>query len=525
MAAPNLTAAQIFERTGVWPASAIPGGGGGGSFISAAPSLKDGFLSAVARTGLSPVRNFQFGTSGTPLGSPLPIKNFGPGVTADPSVIPITSLADLATYFNDFEDGTGLNTINSEIQRFQPFNSANHVFASDRLNLQALLPGGAWAPLITQAVGTVNLNNTANPIANLGLANTTGLRLGQVVAVEFKGLYVISAIVVDTSVSLTNFPSSPTTAQTNNLIAWLPIDSAALTVASANGTTLTFASVPAAIQAAAPGAYQIGFSNSGGPLQRAADSRVQSATATTVTTDQPCTSFTLGIGTLILFVPTITSGQIWTKDSFDITSPDCFFAVQGTFNLFNGPGSSDFNTNNPIISTLAQLAAVPADFPWGAVCSFWTYGANDPAGQLWQHNSAEMDFFEIFENITSGIFQIVGGDSNSPAPTKGVISTRIIGGWAQGSSGFLKTPFSLAGDHTFGFIYTGGRTYRYVDDVLWQYSHFEWYSSAASQVGCDLQIGALNFGQAANFLFPQSPAGFANSMFGIKNIKVWYAPQ
>src|SRR5580700_3190588 len=141
----------------ITPASvaALGGGGGGaGTLGQQSLSLRTNFNTWIAANASNYlVANYQFGTGAVG----------GPGITT------IANTTQLAQYFNPFQDFTEQTSINSEIQRYQPFNSTNHVFNLNNLTLQCVNPNGDWnCTAITQIAGTVNLNNTPTPIANLG---------------------------------------------------------------------------------------------------------------------------------------------------------------------------------------------------------------------------------------------------------------------------------------------------------------------------------------------------------------------
>lgn len=469
------------------------------AFGIGALSLRETFSGAMAKRRLDPVKQYIFGTNTYP----------ADGVT------PVRDLNDLALYFNAFESGTDQQTINGEIQRYMPFSAGNHIFGTDRLNLKATLPGGAWATQVTTGSGTINLNGTSTVIANLGLANTTGLRVGQLVAVRSKGTYYISALVTDTSVTLTALANSPTSSVSGGLLVWLPIDSAVTTTTvNSGGTVLTFGGgVPAAVA----NGMQLGYVNSGQVLNRNADYRVQSFDATTVTLTLALTSLTLASGTRILFFPAINSAQIWTKDTYDITSPDYFFATEGEFNLFNGPGSADYDING--IATAAAYASVPTDFPWGGFLAFWCFGA-DPDG-LFQSNTSEADIAEMYMSTTNGPRYWLGNNSGSNTNFSSLFQ-RLTGGWVNGSSGFQISPTSLAGNRKFSFIYHNGKTYRFIDDYLVKADWWEWYSTAPLQVGVNLSTGSISSNYGANIMFPMAPANFDNMNFAVKSLKFWY---
>lgn len=468
---------------------------GGQSLGSQSLGLNATFLGSVVNAPL--VSNWAFGTA----------------APSDPTAISIHDVASLTEFFNPLEDFTGSITINSEIETYATsFSTANFVFQSDRLNLQGLNPNSDWNNLVTQVSTSVNLNNTSTVIANLGLANTTGLRTGQIVAVQGKGLYAISAIVVDTSVTLQAVSGSPTTAVTSGLIFWLNVDSALLTVSLVNGTNLaTFAATPAGVNG-----KQVCFAGGTNPIARQTDYRVATSDATTVTLDRNWVDVTVGIGTRLLFLPVVVSGQIWSKSQYDITNPQSFFAMEIDLVMLGGSNT----TNISGVNTLAAFNALPTDVPWGAWPTFWNYSAADPLGVIKSQSISEIDVLELFFGTTTSYLQVTGTNHGDNI---GIRFNKTDNGWSFNSTtGFVTAPFALTGEHKWQLIFTNGRTYRFVDNILWKVDSYEWAGQYAIQIACNLAIGSLLPAFASNVLFPQAVTNFPSLTLGIKTLKAWY---
>jgi hypothetical protein len=442
---------------------------------------------------------------------------FGTGVASAPGVTPIRNLTDLAVYFNPLEDFTNLITINGEIQRYQAFNSSNHAFLTDRLNLWGLNPNADWNVQVSQVSTSVNLNGTSTVIANLGLANTTGLRVGQVVVVEAKGTYYISALVVNTSVTLTQLGGSPTSAVTSGLIFWLNVDSAVTTVDyTINvGVTLTFAATPAGVNG-----RQMALYDGSLVISRNNDYRIVAADATTVTLNTPWSYSNITAGGRILFIPVVTSGQIWSKQQIDITNPQTFFAAQADVELLSGP-SREVRTLG--VTTLAAFNALPNDVPWGAWPAFWCYSADN--GTDLSTSIAEIDIVEIMYSESQDIANLNSGNAGGAATQ--VRFTKTNAGWAYNSTFGISSKTdgtTFAGAHKWQLIHTNGATYRFWDGVLYNVKAFQWAGQRALQFSAGLAVGSIKQNLASNVLFPMFPTSFNGMNLGVKSIKIWYQP-
>jgi len=454
--------------------------------------------------------------SGTVASAPL-VSNwaFGTAAPSDPTATHVSDLTTLAASFTPVQDFTQQIAIQSQIEAYQPFNVNNFAFQTDRMNILALNPNSDWAMQVTQVSTSVNLNNTATVIANLGLANTTGLRVNQLVGVQGKGLYVISAIVTNTSVTLLAIVSSPTTAATSGLIFWMNIDSAPLSVAQSTGTpTMTFAAMPTGMNG-----RQVAFAGSTNALNRDKDYRILTSDATTLTLDQNWTYGALANATRILFIPVVTSGQIWSIPQYDLTNPQTFFAMELSVSLLAGSATANLLG----VNTMAEFNAIPTDTPWGAWPAFWMYSGADPHGVVKSQSVSEIDMFEMF-NSTTANSQMVAGTNHGVTPGRNVF-VKTDNGWSYSTtSTFTTGPTSTTwvGDHKYQLIFTNGKTYRFVDDILWKADTFEWDGQYAAQLACNLSVGSILPAYVSNVMFPMATTNFPAYVYGIKTIKAWY---
>jgi hypothetical protein len=438
---------------------------------------------------------------------------FGSSAAAGPGITPITNLTQLAQFFNPLEDFTGSTTINSEIQRYQSFNSSNHQFQTNSLQLNALNPNGDWNCQMSQISGTVNLNNTATAIANLGLANTTGLQVGQMVCIARSGTYMISAFVANTSVTLQSIGNSPTTAQTTGVAYFLPVVSFVLSADYVPGNT--FFSVVALPAITNINGMQLAQYNGGIVLQRNADYRVTTASGTTVNFNQQWTVGGLPSGTRMWCLPVVTSGQIWSQLQIDITNPQTFFALECHVNNYGATTANTLNAN-----TLAEVQALPANTPWGAWSTFWCYSADDGNSTAETGSSSEIDVLEPQVSLTQGIQQANTGNNAGT-----VVMIKADSGWINFFESFIhgKTDgTNFAGDHLWQLIFCNGYTYKFFDGILIQVQTFIWNSQHPLQFGFDLAAGSVIEGYGANILFPNATTNFANIISNIEWIKVWY---
>jgi hypothetical protein len=492
------------------------GGGGAGTLGQQSLSLRTNFNTWIAANASDfLVADYQFGSAVVP----------APGVTA------ITNETQLAQYFNPFEDFTAETSINSEIQRYQPFNNANHVFNANNLTLQAVNPNGDWnCTAITQISGTVELNNTPTAIANLGLANTAAVQLGQMCAIQggggVGGNYYITAIVANTSVTLQALPGSPTapvSGGSTGLIFWLPVVGVALSATyDDGGDQFTFASVPPFVQEGmALGVYNSPLS--GTTLNRSADWLVTNITGNVVTFAPAMTGLpNLAVGQIIWFLPHVTSGQIWSQLQLDMTNYQAFFAFEVNMTTLDSITTlTAVGTDGQL--TLAEFNAFPNTTPLGAWFSDWCYSANDGNSAAETSSASELDMQELQVGCTQDITYMNEGDVSDEATL--VLFGKNDSGWSyQTAFGIARCPAgtTFVGEHLYQCIVTNGFAYRFLDGVLYSAKQFVWTNQRPMQFAVNIACGGLDAALMGNTIFPNNTAGFAAINVAISEIKVWY---
>lgn len=443
---------------------------------------------------------------------------FGSGATSDGVSTPIRDLSELATHFNAFEDFTGMSTINGEMQRYKAFNSQNHEFVADKLNLVGLNHTPV-SSIIGVGDGTgYTPNGTADiAIARLGLANTNGIEVGRLVAMQYTGIGYISAVTANTSVRITPLSGTATSQVYNNLVVFLNSYTAVLSGAHTAGTDqLVFGAgnIPSGVTTG----MQVCLYESPNTIARDNDYRIQAIDTVTgtITLDRVTTWGNKAAATRFVFIPAITSGQIWTKSSWDISSPDCFYAVELDCDIL--VDAPKFQTQN--INTIAGYNAAPADVPWGAWPALWGYSADDGSGLT--ASASEIDLLELWWSTTSGQRAYLGNNLSGSNMANMFMKTN--GGWST-YSGLNNAPNDGIGFQRrvkIQFIYTASGTYRYVDGVLIKADRYEWTSPRAVQLGINLAVGTIARGYAANISFPLQSTNFNNMKFGVRSLKVWH---
>ena len=489
-----------------------PGGGGAGSLGQQNLSIRTANFSAtVAQAPM--IANYQFGSSAVG----------GPGITT------ITNLTDLANSFNPFEDFTALTTINSEIERYQPFNSTNFVFNPTNMLLQGVNPNNDWQVSQVSQCGGFTAG-AATPIANLGLANTNNVQKGQIACVQGGGIggtYYVTALVANTSVTLTALTGSPGTQTSTGLIFWMPIVGVALSATCAVGaTTMTFASLPSFVKIG----MQIAWFNvpiTGLIYNRDQDYRVTNIAGNVVTFSPPRGNVAnAGAGTITWFQPAVTSGQIWSQLQIDLTNPQNFWAIEADLTLFPNWTPIRTNTLGPSGQwPLSAFNALPANTILGAWPAYWAYSADDGHATAETSSAAEIDMVELQVCGTQDI-----SDMNTGAVTytgAATIMQKTDSGWSTGLGFGISSKTdgtNFVGRNLYRYILTNGIEYRFFNDVLYKVRQLEWTSQHPTQFSVGLALGAVNFAAGQNTLFPNNPSSFPFMQVAINGIKVWYQP-
>lgn len=498
-------------------------------------SLGDSFDTVVAK--MRKDTNFIFGSA-----------------AQSPGAVSIPDLPTLATYFNPFEDGTGKGTINAEIQRYKEFNSTNHVFQVDKLELTAAGTIAAPYPVYTtDATGPSLVPGTVNPIARFGRADTTGVFVGQVIAIRGKGIYYITAVVVDTSITFSQFAGGASTGAAPAAICmftgWVYAFLATATTRT-NDLTFTLAMTAALGVAGTPGiptGLAVGMqpgANSGTsvPFSRVGDVRItsinQGTGVVTVAGDPSWTQGDYAAGTGIIFGPAFTSGQIWSKNSWDFFGGG-YQAIAFEIDCDLPPtDTSGTVTDTSTVTTAALYSALPVNVPMGAWPAFWIYAAqNLGVGVVPNLNATEMDIFELYTSTTTSFKQWTGGNVLK-YPSQGTNfyvgtftgDSQVNAGQTSGatvnsvpSSVILTLATPLSGRHKFQFIWTPTRTFRYIDGVLRKADTFTYYSMNNGQYGVNMAMGSLLAGLGGNLQFPARQEHLSNMKIGVRQLKSWTA--
>lgn len=452
---------------------------------------------------------------------------FGSGAGSGPGITTIRNLTDLAASFNAFEDFTNLTSINSELERYQPFNSVNHVVTNDSITMQAANPNGDWQlSNFSQISGLITMNGTY-PIAQLGLADTSKTWVGQMVAFQgggnVGGNAWVTAIVPNVSVTFQALNGSSTTTNPIGLILWLPVTGVKLAGPYNNGgPSFNFASVPPQVTVGmAAGVYNSPLS--GVTLNRSADTRITSISGNNVFISPVGANLpNLSAGTIIWFLPAITSGQIWSKLQIDLTNPQTFFAIEVDATLL---GSVTYRTIGPNgVLTVAQYSAIPATHPMGGWPAIWAYSADDGSASSESSSASEIDFVEMQVSCTQDISFLNTGQVSVSGLGASIFSKNDSGWSAFAQFGIAIAPAgtTFVGRNLYRCIFTNGATYRFFNDTLYRIAGMVWNSQHPTQFSVGIAAGGLTAPLTANSVLPISPSSFANMNVAIHGIKVWY---
>lgn len=479
----------------------------------AVPATVPGLPAAVAKTTPTPSQTSTFDAALAGL-TPKLSYIFGSARVAAATDTVIADQASLAAHFNAFEDYTALWTINCELQRYQPFNPVNHAIGPDRLTLTPDLPGGSWPVILCESpAGTLKFDGvTPIPMAQLGLKTTSGIWTGHLCAIQNVGLYVVKAMTSDVSLTLGSVDGSPTSIGGPVFIAFPRIFAMQSTTALTSANTFTVASIPGWLT---PG-MAVGYMDLSkhATLVRNADVVVKAIAGNTVTLSGPLGAAIVA-GATYVFLPRITSGQIWTKDHFDIGTPGSWLAIEFDGEVFaDTPGRK---VNSSGINALWQFLQADGTIPWGGWFGLWLYSANEGAG----NDSSEIDILEVFCGGTTSPFFLSGGDIGPGA--KGAtynLATDVAPKWW--SSGAFNINSGATGPAKTQLIFADGKLYRYYNGLLLKISTFTWTSKSKAQLGIDIASGSISMAFAKNFLFPMSPKSIAAQATGVKGIKVWH---
>lgn len=463
---------------------------------------------------------------------------FGTGAVATGNQIAITNQTLLATYFNAFQDVAGIgpprpsNSINSEMERYTSFNSTNHAFATDRLNLTAVIDtagagtyGGAFTTQVRKCIFAVVIDgSTSTTIAQLGWANTTGITVGQIVGFLFGGgvsAGVVKSIVSNTSVvfgpidqAQTSFTlGSPNCLNVSTPFQWFAISALS---PGTNPTTLTAAALPSGISTG----MRVHTVQTQELMHTDADYRITNITTNTITLNTALLSAgspnpTPTVGTFIICGPPITSGQIWSKQVFDFSGDR---SVIG-FDLWCSMPTDATNANPTTAgASVAAFNAISTSFPWGSWPTIWFYSSLTTGLTLF--DNSEWDGMEIQYNASLGPYNYTSNLHCTPAAT---------GIWSYGepfwsnsnfaSSGAVTALNSLQGNQRFSGLKTPEYAFTYINNLPVIQYRGTLATGVPMQLGINLAVGSL--AGLSTFLTPFATTNFANMVFGIKRLTIY----
>lgn len=521
----NYSTGQLLRKSyaGLWEVIA----GGVGPRIPAAlvegnpnvPQIGQTFSAFMAAREKPPHTAFNFGTA-----SSIPTAENG---------YSIKDLTDLAAHFDPLQAGTGATTLNSELQVFPPaFNAENTQITTDKLILRAKLNSGAsWDGKVwSQSDGNKSISLAAGatqlwdriPSNRSDLAvGTYNWRVGQVWCLYGKGAYVVSEMTPGTSFKLLAL-SGATTSGTlvYNSIVMTPIESAVATTSTSNtGTTIQFA--PGALHANIQPGYRVMVSQSDRVARQAADVWVEAidhaSGLVTLNRNMPISN-AMPAGSRFLFYPRISSGQIWSKEGWDIYgTTGVFHAEEFDVEICAGMTTSANTRNVNGYTAYNSLNTANPTMAWGYWAALWGYSHLMGGGSA---GTNEIDYNEQWGSATEGFFQLSAGILG---PGVGAVAyNKTDSGYSVSSTGKAILPFSMVGAHKIAFIYTGTNIYFYLDDVLVKIAAYNWQTTRYLQTAASLAFGWISSGGAGNLNVPVTTEHFTYATQAVKSLRIWH---
>ena len=453
------------------------------------PSTPQSFAAAVAAGKFQRTDSYLFGTGTTP---------------TSPKQIQIPDLPTLAKYFKPYKPGTGLSTINYEIERFQQFNSTNHAIGANGLALTANLPTLPW-PVVTKTLAQLPAGTN-----QLYLTDVSGINLGQVAATQnFGSLLFVTAI--DTTNNIVTFWStnaatgaSPVISNQNSAyttVDFLPIYVATVST-SGGATSSTVTCLPTSAGGTAPWPFpaqivagmQItayGSSALGQPIIQS----VNSSTGVITLTGQAGVAYS--VGQRILCMPPINSGQIWSNKNYWASA----------------------SSLNKSVAIEVQGILPTAQGSWPAA---WLYG--DGTYIRPTLNGCEIDIMEMYvSKSTPKILNSLTLSAHNYAGSQiGFSDKTTLGSWL--SAFYWQPTYNVADGnvHKFQMIWTPSAVYFFLDDVyVATVTGFTWSGQPAT-IGCNLAVGSVQGSSMQIGLYPaHTPASGVIDSFTIQQINVW----
>jgi hypothetical protein len=530
------------------------------SVTYADPGLGPDFAAAV--TGLNLVEDMTFGSDASPSGSSVGIA--------------IKTLTDLATLFNPLEGvftstggyvrGTGSGTINSELQRYATaFNTGNHVFESGALRLQAVLAGGHYNSYLRGSIVTTLTSNgffvgaegasTPTKLVDIGLTIEDLEKIEIGTCITGGSSIGISVVVAkDAGAGTITFEAVSSGIRSAYKGNWhLTFTSFAFArVASnvVNGTTTTIQFKTPVASTVVAGMFAMGVNGEPGYYNdpSAADrARVLSISSDrrSVTFDGPVNfSRTLNVATSaggntgdgVLFVPGLTSGQIWSKRSYGPQQDG--HQAQALLVEFTMPSMPQFGGIKAFSKATidAAMASAPGTL-WGYWPAVWFFTFK-PNGTVSGYTDpwSEVDVLELFTRVSMGQSTWTGNLHNQPYTRQVALGADGItakngGTWSGDISKEVLTPNSTAllmpspiasgTKRSVGVVWTRGKVIHYMDGIAVAESDWPVDTQYPHQLGINLACGSLNLNYAAGLFFPQTDVQATSQYLKIHSVKTW----
>lgn len=456
----------------------------------APPSIPQSFSAALVDGNFQRTDSYIFGSSATPKHG---------------RQVPIPDLATLAKYFRPYKSRVGVTVINTEMQRYQPFNPTNHLISPSGIELTANLPTMAW-PVITRTM--TELPNGTN---KLKFSDVSGINLGQMAVSSHYGslLFVVDIDAANNVITFWNANpatgAAPTITDLSLYGATLDVDFMPIyvaSVASASGSTATTLNcAPTAAGGIAPWPFppQIvagmqvtayGYGATGQPIISSVNQ------STGVITLQNPTGIAYSAGARLLCMPPINSGQFWSIAEYWSGKLQKSVAVE-------------FQAILPTIQ--------------GCWPACWMYGSGTIALPI--TTGSEIDIMEMYCAKQSpkyaGVLTQSTHASNGSTPAHTYRTAR--GAWLQPA--YWQPPYNVIDGqpHKFQVIWSGQNVYYFVDDtiVCADIGVGAWAGQPAS-IACNLAFGSLLGTSLQGGLFPPNlPAKGVVDKFTIQEINVW----
>lgn len=433
-----------------------------------------GFLQSLTAAGFAVYKDYLFGSN---------------AIAALPGQIAVPDLLTLQGFFDAQPTAVGTAVQNEEVERFTNFAPANFVFNPGDLTLAAALePGGTWEVVQKTLVGAITNSNL------LTFADTSGIVDGMMMASSGSSVISTGKTVIShdaTTVTLSTF--GPITLPNNSLVEFLPCYSLSPSPVT-NGAVF---SVPGGVPAGVvPGMFYTNITNGTFGIRRIVSATPFGVIPGSITLDG---NVTISAGNLVFAQPPVTSGQIWSKETFL-------------------PGVTCAGIAFELTCRVPQMTAGQNGATRGAWPAFWLY--SKPVGGS-TFDASEIDMFEFFNSLTAGsnayTSNLHGGAYNATRYQRTVGS----GSSKWDSSGFYRGGVDYgAGTHKFQCIWMPNRVYRFIDDQLIVTNDYMWSSQSQAQLGLDLACGSFLSAFMGIFFYPRTTSQFPMN-YTINEIKIW----